>query len=51
MMYGDNYIDKYEFIADFFNMGNFFSNDDIRNAKNLILPATTLTNGCYASMF
>lgn len=28
-----------------------FANSNIINAANLILPATTLTNGCYMSMF
>lgn len=60
VMYGDNFIGKKELLyslAGFFNLlYSEFNNtsasygSDIRNAKDLILPATTLTKGCYKYM-
>lgn len=54
LLYGDNFKEqtdltgKNEVFAILFSP---FSTCPIVNAKNLILPATTLADGCYASMF
>lgn len=49
LMYGDNFIGKDIWVSH--DTAGFFKNCDIRNARNLILPATTLKAACYASMF
>ena len=54
LLYGDNYKNqtvwlkelRYESYAD-----GYFLRSDIRNAHNLILPATTLAVDCYRNMF
>ena len=64
LMYGDDFIDKTVWIkanTSYINdsgIGFFGGSADgssvgssIVNAENLILPATSLTTGCYASMF
>lgn len=57
LIYGDNFTNKTAFpVAPSYNsshnlMGLFGINDKLTDASNLILPATTLTHGCYASMF
>ena len=55
LLYGDNFVGQTELI-DYANNGNiftylFYNNDSLINAENLILPATTLTSGCYSDMF
>ena len=57
MLYNDDFKDKTEFPND--TQMNFFylfvslsqSNNYVVDASNLVLPATTLTLGCYFSMF
>lgn len=49
LWYGDDFVGKTEIRNYIFEA--FFRDCDIRNAKNLILPATTLKVGCYRSMF
>lgn len=53
LIYGDNYIGQVTFPSDTtYNFSDIFSGAiNIINAENLILPATTLTTGCYANMF
>lgn len=48
--YGDSFIGQTVWTKSYSSKG-FFNNSDIRNAKNLILPATTLSNNAYAYMF
>ena len=55
LLYGDNFenqtvlTENYTFLRLFDT--NSYSNNKIVNAGSLILPATTLTNGCYYGMF
>ena len=52
LLYGDNYNNKTEFPSG--SVRNFyylFSACNIVSAENLVLPATTLTDNCYNSMF
>lgn len=56
LSYGDNFIGKNELEHDFQFTGLFadFTSDGgtpVVNAKNLVLPAMTLTNQCYSIMF
>ena len=53
ILYGDDFIGKTTFPIDnsSYIMYNLFSSLKIVNAKNLILPATTLAYTCYQSMF
>ena len=57
LIYGDDFIDKntltenYTFNGFFSNMYNESECDLITSIENLILPATTLTQGCYKLMF
>ena len=54
LLYGSNFENAVSFSNSapcsriFFGL---FSEQQVVNAKNLILPATTLTTGCYSSMF
>ena len=52
MEYGDNFINQTNFNSntgyDFFQL---FSGNNITNAENLILPATSLTESCYNQLF
>lgn len=50
LCYGDNFDgeDELEYRAQFINL---FRGSDVVNAKNFILPSTTLTDFCYSSMF
>ena len=56
LLYGDNFKDKTVFENEY-TFTYLFSDYDrstgclIVNAQNLLLPATTLTYGCYSSMF
>jgi hypothetical protein len=50
LCYGDDFVGKTELQKDSIFSG-FFRDCDIRNAKNLILPATTLVYSCYIRMF
>ena len=51
LVYGDNFINNntIESSCTFLNL--FDSNTKLVNAKDLILPATTLTDYCYSNMF
>ena len=52
LLYGDNYIEKTSFPNNVRAYGYlFYGNTCLINAKNLILPATTLANACYRDMF
>ena len=59
LFYGNNFIDKTSFPSgttyncNMLFCGNTVGNKKlfVRNAGNLILPATTLTNNCYSNMF
>lgn len=53
LLYGDNFANQTSFPSEskmnFF--GLFYNNTKLKSIDNLILPATTLTNNCYQSMF
>ena len=49
LIYGDNFIGKNSFSNDYV-FSNFFSGG-IVSVENLILPATSLTEGCYLGLF
>lgn len=49
LLYGDDFYGQDSWVS--YSTAGFFKNSNIRNARNLILPATTLTQACYASMF
>lgn len=49
LVYGDNFIGKNSFSNDYV-FSNFFSGG-IVSVENLILPATSLTEGCYLGLF
>jgi hypothetical protein len=53
ILFGDNYIGKNSLIVSGtqYSLSSLFENTKIRNAENLILPATTLKSNCYQSMF
>ena len=52
LLYGDDFIDKTSFQDTSLALGGIFNNcNNLINAKNLILPATTLAELCYESMF
>ena len=48
--YGDNFVGQTT-MRDYNFLGLFYSATTLMNASNLVLPATTLTQGCYRSMF
>lgn len=58
LKYGDNFIGQTT-LTDDYSFCSLFSNYDdvvlwfskLANAENLVLPATSLTTGCYAQMF
>ena len=50
LLYGDNFEDQATLSSNY-TFENLFYNSKIVNACNLILPATTLANSCYSSMF
>ena len=52
LLFGDDFTNKTDLTGKnyaFYNL--FYQNTNIKSAKNLILPATTLVDWCYASMF
>lgn len=52
IIYGDMFIDKQDLENNQNILSQFFNNNTyLISAKNLILPAITLTAGCYSSMF
>lgn len=50
LIYGDNFVNQTA-LTIISQLANIFSRAPIVSAQNLILPATTLTTGCYAGMF
>ena len=51
LLYGDNFVGQTTLTSDCTFLKLFFQTYRIVSAENLILPATTLTRGCYDSMF
>lgn len=51
LIYGDNFIDKITLTDTFTFTRMFYASVNIIDAKNLVLPATTITNQCYRGMF
>lgn len=50
--YGDNFEGQTDLTGKNYVFRNIFDGcTDLMNTQNLVLPATTLTNGCYMSMF
>jgi len=50
MLYGDNFVGQTTLINNL-TLGNVFRRCKVVSAENLVLPATTLTDRCYAQMF
>lgn len=50
LIYGDNFIGN-NTLTEPCTFSKLFMNGVVRNAENLILPATVLTEGCYSGMF
>ena len=50
LLYGDDFVGKNEINKEF-QFDGLFRNMKIVDASKLILPATTLANGCYSAMF
>lgn len=50
LIHGDDFVDKVV-LTEMWTFVALFSGAFIVSAKNLVLPATTLTNGCYRDMF
>jgi hypothetical protein len=50
LIHGDNFVDKVV-LTEMWTFVGLFADALIVSAKNLVLPATTLTNGCYRDMF
>ena len=51
LVYGDNFINNNTLESSYTFLGLFKNNIKLVNAKDLILPATTLADHCYSSMF
>ena len=52
LLYGDNFIIQKDLSNTEYTFMRLFQNcNKLKSAKNLILPATTLTNDCYNQMF
>ena len=52
LLYGDNFVGQNVWVKRTYETGDsFFGKCDIRNAKDLILPATTLSKNAYEAMF
>jgi hypothetical protein len=49
LVYGDNFKGQTDLTGK--ALGSVFSDFEVENAKNLILPATTLASNCYNGMF
>ena len=50
LVYGDNFVGQTTLNTGY-NFNYLFSQANVVNAENLVLPATTLTTNCYRSMF
>ena len=51
LLYGDNFKNQNSLSGKNYVFKNLFKNSYIADASNLILPATTLSEGCYSNMF
>ena len=52
LLYGDDFIGQKDLTGKDYTFYNLFNScTGLTNAKNLCLPATTLTNNCYSGMF
>lgn len=52
LIYGDDFINKYSLSGkDYVFMDLFKSCPNVVNTKNMVLPATTLSQNCYRNMF
>ena len=51
LVYGDNFVGNRELASAFTFTKLFVSATTIQSAQNLVLPATSLTEGCYREMF
>lgn len=51
LVYGDNFINNNTLESSFTFLSLFENNNKLVNAKDLILPTTTLAESCYGSMF
>ena len=51
LIYGDNFKNNSTISSDYAFVGLFRDCEGLTSAENLILPATTLANYCYGSMF
>ena len=52
MFYGDNFVGQTTFPSSSYNLFHFFTNNTyLIDVSNLVLPVTTLMNGCYYGMF
>lgn len=52
LIYGDNFTSNSDFPSgSYMNFYGLFAGTDVVSAKDLILPATTLTSSCYEFMF
>lgn len=51
LLYGDNFVGQTSLLGyDYVFTRLFYNNSDIINAQNLVLPATTLSDGCYVQL-
>lgn len=50
LLYGDNFVGQTELTANYTFRG-MFAGLEVVNAQNLVLPATTLSQGCYYQLF
>lgn len=51
LLYGDNFKNQTSLNGKTYALYNLFRGANVINAENLILPATTMTDYCYARMF
>ena len=52
LLFGDDFTNQTDLTGkDYAFYDLFYQNTNIKSAKNLILPATTLANACYSGMF
>lgn len=51
LLFGDNFIGKTSLSGYNYVFSSILSTSNLIDAENLVLPATTLANGCYGSMF
>lgn len=49
--YEDEFSGKTSFMGSGYTLDGFFANSNVVDASNLLLPATTLKEGCYRGMF